>query len=498
MDRSQSLTDKYPLCVRAWRLQRCPYRNLLAAVFLGLGAIQGFGAERSPNLLLILLDDSGWTDLGCYGSNIQTPNMDALAKQGMRFTDCHSAAPNCSPSRAGLLTGRIPPRAGIYSYLPNDHVMHLRDEERTIAEVLKQKGYATGHFGKWHLSTILSDQPGPKEQGFDYSLGTDNNASPSHLNPKNFVRNGKPVGQMEGYSCQIVVDETIQWLERTKRENNPPFFSCVWFHEPHTPIASPPELTAKYQRLFPSLNKKQAAYHANIENVDQAIGKLLSYLQDADLEDDTMVFLSSDNGPLNRFSRAGLRGQKSNVWEGGHRVPGIIRWPGRVQPGSICSVPVSGVDYFPTVCDIVGIDVTEDLTLDGTSILPLLSNKPEAFQRTKALYWFFYRLNPGLAIRSGEWSLVATTNDAQRPKAHPLLREDIPYIQTSRPTSFQLFHLKRDLGQQHDLSKTEPEVLSRLQSEMQQLHQDVIQEGYKWDIPEGFGVNSKRRLWESE
>ncbi len=378
------------------------------------------------------------------------------------------------------------------------HVMHLRNEEVTIAELLRDEGYVTGHFGKWHLSTLQSDQPGPRDQGFDYSLGTDNNASPSHLNPTNFVRNGEATGRIEGYSCQIVVSETIQWLNQVRQAEDKPFFSCVWFHEPHTPIASPPDLTAKYQRLIPSLNKKQAAYHANIENVDRAVGRLLGSLKEMDLESNTMIFLSSDNGPLNRFSRAGLRGQKSNVWEGGHRVPGIVRWPGHVRPGSLCSVPVSGVDYLPTVCDIVGIDTPKDLTLDGTSILPLLKETPSGFSRTKPLYWFFYRLNPGLAIRSGDWSLVATTNDAQRPKAHSLLREDIAHIQASRPSTFQLFNLRHDLAQQQDISKTEPEVLARLQSELSHLHQDVIREGHKWDIPEAFGVNSKRRLWESE
>ncbi len=376
--------------------------------------------------------------------------------------------------------------------------MHLRDEEVTIAELLKEKGYATGHFGKWHLSDLESDQPDPRKQGFDYTLGTSNNASPSHLNPTNFVRNGKALGRLEGYSCQIVVQETIEWLKQVRKNRGTPFFSCVWFHEPHTPIASPPDLTAKYQRLLPSLSKKQATYHANVENVDRAVGKLLAYLEEADLDADTMVFLTSDNGPLNRFSRAGLRGKKSNVWEGGHRVPGIIRWPGRVRPGSTTDEPISGVDYLPTVCEIAGVAQPQSGTLDGTSILPLLKNQPQAFKRTKPLYWFFYRLNPGLAIRSGDWSLVASTNDAQRPKAHPLLREDMPYIRESHPTSFQLFNLKQDLAQQHDLSQSEPEVLAQLRSELQRLHQSVIKEGHQWDIPEDYGTSSKRRLWESE
>ena len=269
--------------------------------------------KEQPNIVLILLDDAGWTDVGCYGSRIETPNIDRLADQGMRFTDCHSAAPNCSPSRAGLLTGRTPSRVGIFSYLPPNHVMHLRSEEVTIAELLKAAGYHTGHFGKWHLSRLMTHQPQPAEQGFDYSLGTDNNASPSHHNPENFVRNGKRVGPMSGYSCQLVVDEAIGWLQQIgipQASDAKPFFACVWFHEPHTPIASPPELVKKYRKRYPELNAKQATYHANIENADRAIGRLLSQLEEWNLSEETLVFVTSDNGPLNRFSAVGTARQE--------------------------------------------------------------------------------------------------------------------------------------------------------------------------------------------
>ncbi len=472
--------------------------SICSSVFLLAFASELLAKER-PNFLLILLDDSGWTDLGCYGSNIQTPHIDGLAREGMRFSDCHSAAPNCSPSRAGLLTGRIPPRLGIYSYIPENHVMHLRDEEITLAELLRSDGYTTGHFGKWHLSRLQSDQPGPQEQGFDYSLGTNNNAKPSHHNPSNFIRNGKALGRIEGYSCQIVVNETIKWLDETKAaDDKQPFFACVWFHEPHTPIASPPELTKKYQRLFPELSKKEATYHANVENVDRAVGRLLNQLKERQLEEDTVVFLTSDNGPLNRFSRQGLRGQKSNVWEGGHRVPGIVRWPDHVQAGSECQTPISGVDYLPTVCDIAGIAPPADRILDGQSIRPLLLGKESSFERRKPLYWFFYRLTPAIAIRDGQWSLIADTTDSHRPKAHPLLREDIPAIRSSTPNDFRLFNLDSDLRQQTDQSENHKEKFEQLKSKLRQLHEEVVQEGYQWEIPQEFGLKNKRRLWPSE
>lgn len=457
-------------------------------------------AATRPNFLLVLLDDAGWTDVGCFGSRIQTPHIDQLAAQGKRFTDCHSAAPNCSPSRAGLLTGRTPSRVGVYSYLPAGHVMHLRDQEITVAELLRDAGYHTGHFGKWHLSRLgFDDQPSPAEQGFEYSLGTDNNAAPSHHNPTNFVRNGEAAGKIEGYSCQIVVDETIEWLDRIKAgDSGAPFFACVWFHEPHTPIASPPELIEKYRELYPELSDREATYHANIDNADRAVGRLMAKLEELHLAADTVVFFTSDNGPLNRFSRVGLRGQKSHVWEGGHRVPGIFRWPGKIKAGSKCAVPISGVDYLPTVCDIAGIQPPQDRTIDGTSIRPLLDGSDDTFHRSQPLYWFFYRLNPAIAMRDRQWSVIAESNDAQRPKTHPLVRDDMPRIKSSRPVKLRLFNLESDLDQQHDLAASQPELLDRMRTRLREMHRDVIAEGHHWDIPEDYGESSSRKIWTSE
>lgn len=462
-----------------------------------LTAISAIADDR-PNFLMILLDDAGWTDVGCFGSQIDTPNIDRLAAEGMTFTDCHSAAPNCSPSRAGLLTGRIPPRAGIYSYLPPNHVMHLEDEEVTVAELLQQAGYHTGHFGKWHLSQLGTSQPQPADQGFDYSLGTDNNAAPSHRNPVNFIRNGQPIGQTSGYSCQIVVNETIDWLTQLNdRDNAHPFFACVWFHEPHNPIASPPELVQKYRRLYPKLSKKHATYYANIENADQAVGQLLQALDRLNETDDTVVFFTSDNGPLNDFSCDGLREKKSHVWEGGHRVPGIFRWPRHIGSGSACAVPISGIDYLPTVCEIAALPLPEGRVIDGTSIVPLLEGRAAEFDRPSPLYWFFYRLNPAIAVRDGKWSLIATTNDADRPKTHALIREDLKHIRQSHPTVFQLFDLSTDLGQQRDVASQHPRTLKRLATTAKRLHREVVREGVNWDIPASYGKGNKRKVWKS-
>ncbi len=478
--------------VRGWFSQHM--KSLVLFVATALVVMEPVAAESRPNFLMILLDDSGWTDFGCYGSDIDTPNIDRVAKQGMRFSDCHSAAPNCSPSRTGLLTGRTPSRVGMYSYIPPNHPMHLPAGEITVAKLLKFAGYHTGHFGKWHVSKLLSGQPQPADLGFDYSLGTDNNASPSHHNPKNFVRNGEEVGPTKGYSCQIIVDETMRWLDAIDAGNSEdPFLACVWFHEPHTPIASPPDLVAKYQQKFPQLKKKEATYYANIENVDRAVGRLMKRLDELKIADDTLVFITSDNGPLNEFSKRGLRGKKSHVWEGGHRVPGIFRWPGRIKAGSVNSTPICGVDYLPTVCEIAGVGLPSDRTIDGTSIWPALQGKD--IKRANPMYWFFYRLLPAVAMRDGDWVLIANTDDAKRPKTHQLIAADMPLIKNSKLQDFELFNLKHDRMQQSDVASSEPKVLDRLKKKMIRFHEDVVKDGPFWQIPEDYGKGKKPRLW---
>lgn len=458
-------------------------------------AASAASADKKPNFIHIMLDDSGWTDFGCYGSEIETPHIDQVAKEGMRFTDCHSAAPNCSPARAGVLTGRTPSRVGMYSYRPPAHIMHLKSEEITIAELLKNQGYRTGHFGKWHLSTLLDPkQASPADQGFDYSLGTDNNASPNHLNPVNYIRNGEKVGKIEGYSCQIVADEAIKWLDQVTAEEKP-FFACVWFHEPHTPIASPEGLVQKYQKKYPHLTKKEATYYANIENVDKATGRLMAHLKKLGIDQDTMVLITSDNGGLHKFSNGDLRGKKSNVWEGGHRVPGIFRWPGKIPAHKENHVPISGVDYLPTVCEFAGVALPK-VKIDGTSIASLLTGKTESIRRQTPLYWFFYRLNPSLTLREGRWALVADTNDAQRPKTHPLVAEDIPLIKNSKPVKFMLYDLQKERSQQTDVSEQHPEVFNRLKHQLEQMHKDVLSESPSWAIPKS-KKKAKGKVWDS-
>ena len=448
--------------------------------------------------VLLLLDDAGWADTGAFGGRMLTPNLDRLAAEGLRFTDCHSAAPNCSPSRAGLLTGRNPTRVGIYSYLPENHVMHLRAEEITVAELARGAGYRTGHFGKWHLSDLDNPaQPGPLEQGFDHSLATGNNAAPSHRDPVNFVRNGQPVGRIEGYSCQIVVDEALTWIERSGAGRSAPFLACVWFHEPHLPIASPPELVEAVRRRLPGIGEREATYLANVENVDRAVGRLLEFLDRQGLARDTVIWFTSDNGPLDAASRGALRGLKSHVWEGGHRVPGIVRWPRRIAAGGVSRVPISGLDFLPTFCGLAGLPVPGDRKIDGDSLLPLWEGRESDFRRTTPLLWYFYRLNPALAMRDGDWALVAHTDDAARPKAHQLVREDLPRLRAARPERFALYNLANDLGQTTDVAAAQPDRFERMKQQMIELHREVVTEGVAWDIPEDYLAKAPRRVWNS-
>ena len=231
-------------------------------------------AVPKPNIIILLADDLGYNDVSCYRNEnfpqqsdsfptSQTPNLDLLARQGIRFTNFYCGAAVSSPSRAALMTGRNCTRTGVYNYLEQNSPMHLRDSEVTIAEVLKQADYATGHFGKWHLSSGRPDQPYPNDQGFDYSFYALNNSVPSHHNPTNFFRNGEPQGEIEGYSCDIVVTEALQWLDKNKQE---PFFLNVWFNEPHFPMAAPEELKKRH-----AINPE---YYGCIENMDIAIEKI--------------------------------------------------------------------------------------------------------------------------------------------------------------------------------------------------------------------------------
>ncbi|MEZ6064858.1 MAG: sulfatase-like hydrolase/transferase [Planctomycetaceae bacterium] len=353
-------------------------RTVLFLVLSMVALLTRSAAADTPNIVVFLTDDLGWGDLGCQGHpRIQTPHLDAFAKQGLRLHQCYSACSVCSPSRSAILTGRTPYRNGVWRWIPEGSPFHLRESEITIAELLKQRGYDTCHVGKWHLNGHFNSdqQPQPDDHGYDHWLATQNNAAPNHVNPANFVRNGEPIGQQTGASSSIVVEEAVRWLDG-RDDKSRPFFLTVWTHEPHLPIESLPRFMEPYADLDDADLRQ---HHGNVTQMDHAFGELMTALDTMRLTDDTLVFFTSDNGPegdgqskRTRGSTGGLRGRKRHTHEGGIRVPGLIRWPGHVQPGSESSQPVIGSDIFTTICAVTEIPLPDDRTIDGASLVPLL------------------------------------------------------------------------------------------------------------------------------
>ncbi len=448
-------------------------KTLFAFVCLSIAVCAS--ASEKPNIVLMLADDLGWGDLSCYGStNTSTPHLDQLAQDGIRFTDFYAASGVCSPSRAALLTGRFSLRAGVYSWVHDSQHMHLRVEETTIAERMKAADYATAHVGKWHLGYDLVDGsgpgPDPGDHGFDYWLATGNNANPSHKNPNNFVRNGEAVGEVPGFSCQIVVDEAIGWLEK-HREPEKPFFLNVWFHEPHSKVAAPPELAARHE------GKKNPHYYGCIENMDLAVGRLLAKLKAMGEADNTLVIFTSDNGSYMAGSNGHLSGRKTTLWEGGIREPGIFRWPGKITPGSVTPVPAGLVDLLPTLCEAVGVDPPRDRTLDGVSLLPLFAG--QELERKKPLYWFYNPSRPVCVIREGDFCLIADP-EIDLSRQNMFKEEYIGDIKKTALINHQLFNLREDPGQKNDLAKALPERFEAMKQKMDVLHRDVVDEAFDW------------------
>lgn len=446
-------------------------------------------ASSAPNIVVILCDDLGYGDIQCYGHpHIKTPHLNNLAAEGIRFTNFYSAAPVCSPSRVGLLTGRSPNRAGVYDFIPGGRNIYMRSSEITIAQLLKGAGYATCMSGKWHCNGKFNSakQPQPDAAGFDHWFGTQNNASPSHENPKNFVRNGQPVGVLEGYSCQLVVDEATTWL-KGQQEKSPeqPFFMYVAFHEPHEPIASPPALVDQYTPA--AQNENEAQYFANVANVDVAVGRLLATLKELNVDKNTLVVFTSDNGPetLNRYRRAKtsfgratpLRGMKLWTTDAGFRVAGIMRWPEEIEAGQLVDHPVSSLDFLPTFCEIAGVQPPADLELDGTNFLPVFKN--EAPIRAKPLLWIYYNaLNERrVAKRDGDWKVLAKLDIK---KTVNVTAKNEAEIKAAGLSDFQIFKITDDVSETKDLSATMPEKLAELKQRLKANYTQLLSGSHVW------------------
>ena len=450
----------------------------LLLVILSFFLVEGKAQQnRKPNIVILLADDMGYADLSCYGSKeVQTPVLDKLAKDGMRFTDFYAASAVCSPSRAALMTGRFSVRAGVYSWIHTSHKMHLHRDETTIAELLKQAGYKTAHMGKWHLGYDLVDGsgkgPSPKDHGFDHWLATGNNAEPSHHDPNNFVRNGKAVGQIKGYSSQVVADEAIAWLEKNTGGTKP-FFLNLWFHEPHVPTAAPAHLTQKHSKTA------SPSYYGSIENMDANIGRVLDKLDAMKLSSNSLVIFMSDNGSVHgdHGSNGIFKEGKTTLWEGGIRVPGIMRWPKHIKAGSINKTPAGIVDILPTICDVANISGPKDRTIDGVSLVTLFNGKP--LVRNKPLYWFYSPSRPVCVIRENNWSLIADPG-LQIPTNNLFKEEWIGMIKKTALVNFRLYNLEKDPGQQHDVAAENIKKFEAMKKKMISLHNEVVAEAIDW------------------
>ncbi len=449
-----------------------------SACFLLALTTSAVSAEaRRPNIVILLADDLGYQDIGCYGGPVKTPTLDALAERGTRFSNFYSGCAVCSPSRATLLSGRHHIRAGVYSWIHDpSQESHLLRREITLPELLRDAGYATAHVGKWHLGlpTDQRDKPTPDAHGFEYWFATWNNAEPSHKNPENFIRNGKPVGKLEGYSCQIVVDEAMDWLDRI-RDPDKPFFLNVWFHEPHAPIAAPDEIVSTYGNT----DDKAAIYSGTIDNTDRAIARLFEKLQAIDSVQNTLIIYASDNGSYRDDRTGGLRGRKGMNWEGGIRVPGIFSWPGTIVSDRVCDEPAGLVDLLPTICGLLDIEPPSDRVIDGADLSPMLVDQAADWQRHQPLFWHLQKSRPIVAMRDGDFSLVAEP-DYDLPTNNMFQEAWIPIIKQGSYHRFQLFDLSRDPKQTRDLSSEQPQRLERMKAKLLEINASIMSDGPDW------------------
>ncbi len=431
----------------------------MSSLFAGISR-----AAEKPNIVVFLADDLGYADLGCYGDEqVKTPHLDRFAEQGMRFTQFYAGAGTCSPTRSTILTGRTPYRNGVYRWIPGGSDVHLREAEVTIAELLKKAGYETCHVGKWHLNGGLTrkDQPQPDDHGYDYWFATQNNARPSHKYPRNFVRNGNQVGKLKGYAAPLIVREAIGWLEGRlgSRDLEKPFFLTVWSHEPHKPIHAAPRFRRQYSHLDDAGLRH---WLGDVTQMDAAFGRLMATLKRMDAAKNTFVIVTSDNGPESRNpdkgrtrgTTGGLRGRKRDAYEGGIRVPGIVRWPGHVEPSSVSKQPAVTSDIFTTVCDIAEASLPQDRTIDGASLVPAFHG--QAIERDVPLYWHNrIAKGPKIAMRSGDWKILT---DEQ-------LKD------------FELYNLAKDPEENNDLADERPKRFKAMKKKLRDVHRGVEREG---------------------
>ena len=438
-------------------------------------------ANKRPNIILAMADDQGWGDMGYMGHTVlKTPVFDAMAKTGLRFDRFYSAAPVCSPTRASVLTGRHPNRMGCFQW---GHT--LRKNEITIAEALQKAGYATGHFGKWHLGSVRADsEVAPGKNGFDEWFSAPNFYDNNPL----FSHNGKVI-ETEGESSHVTVDLALKWMAKVKDK---PFLAVVWFGSPHGPHQGGEEFLKQYK----DEPKAMANFYAEITGMDAAMGELRAGIRKLGVAENTVLWYCSDNGGLKPNSMGGLSGKKGSLLEGGIRVPAIIEWPAVIKKNRITYVPSNTVDIYPTVLELAGVNEPEfQPRLDGLSLAKLL--RGEKFQRGKSMGFWNYKV-AGRSMRARlmleelrREQLAGEINPAPKAgmvgKEYPI--DKFPHaaawisgdwklhrIPNKNGTSvqFKLFNIRRDKAEKLDLVHVQPERLIRMKTELAAWQKSVL------------------------
>jgi arylsulfatase A len=461
-------------------------------------------AAARPNIVFLLADDMGYGDLACYGHPvIKSPNLDRLAGQGMKLTDCYSASPNCSPSRTAILTGRSPYRVGMYDFA-KFKPMHIPTSELTVAEVVREAGYQTMFAGKWHCSGDFGKQPNPGDHGFDHWLAHPKNFG---QDPKGFFRNGQAQAQLKGWMSEIVVDEAIDYIR--KRDPSKPFMTMLWFSEPHTPVVAADEFKKPYQNQAtveaaksiryggPQVVRKpkeenRATYYGIVTMLDHHIGRLLKYLESEGLDRNTLIVFTSDNGPEHRpntsFGTPGkLRGAKGHMHEGGYRVPGIIRWPGQIKAGSVSSLPVNGTDFLPSLASVAGAKPKYPNPVDGVNVFPALISGRSVKRPTPMMWWLYHaRGAKEVSMRIGDYKMLAnmlpqpevSISDTRPPRGMAIM----DFIKQSELGNFTLYDLKNDPSETKNLAESHPEKYSSMRQRMIDLHSEIREEGPVYNL----------------
>ena len=467
---------------------RSKYRflALTSLVFVSIFGCKEIAQENSqvnltkkevPNIILLMADDQGWGDVGYNGHPyLKTPNLDDMASNGVQFNRFYAASAVCSPTRGSVMTGRHPLRYGIC----HANCGHIKPQEVTIAEMLKDKEYATGHFGKWHLGTLTRDTldanrggnpkydmdyAPPWENGFDVSFVTESKVptwnpmvTPSKTagDVKSSLIEGEPFNtfywtgpgkieteNLEGDDSRVIMDRVIPFITKAV-EKEQPFFTIIWFHTPHLPVLTGDTYSQEYKEL--SVDQQQ--YYGVLTALDEQVGRLRNELRKLQIEENTVLFYTSDNGPEGKNIKnrtqgitKGLKGRKRSLYEGGIRVPGILEWPGRIKPGKKVEEPCFTSDYFPTIAEIVGVDLKKyNRPFDGESLLPIVENT-----NAKRKNNFAFSFQEQRALIGREYKIYSS--DGER-------------------GSFELYNILNDPFELVDLSKEEPKILDSMVSEL--------------------------------